>query len=168
MAATFISVTLEDFARRFKAEKGWTLVQLPGKEAFFQYIKVQNAMGSLVVRVYTSVAEGRKTARGCGEDAIRVCTVWLDEAGWDCGVTKERRVNRCGGEGATAADVVDRTVDRVIDTLRKTSIKACPKCGRPMTLRTKRATGMEFWGCVGYGERRANCNGTRPETFCQV
>jgi len=40
-------------------------------------------------------------------------------------------------------------------------VPACPKCGKPMVLRTARKgpkTGSQFWGCGDYPE----CNGTRP------
>ena len=37
----------------------------------------------------------------------------------------------------------------------------CPRCGKPMALRTARKgphAGSQFWGCSGYPE----CKGTRP------
>jgi four helix bundle suffix protein len=35
---------------------------------------------------------------------------------------------------------------------------ACPRCGKPMVLRTTRKAGRSFWGCPGYPE----CRGTLP------
>lgn len=37
--------------------------------------------------------------------------------------------------------------------------KACPECGRELVIRTNRATGEEFIGCVGYP---SFCQHTEP------
>lgn len=57
------------------------------------------------VRVYTSISSG--SARGCGEDAIRV-VVTYDGPNGRRGIWKSRRVHRCGSVEA----VVERMLER--------------------------------------------------------
>jgi len=64
------------------------------------------------VLIYTSVREGRRKARGCGQDAIRVCAVFesVSELGDPMcyGVAKLPKVLRTG----TVEAVLERTITR--------------------------------------------------------
>ena len=60
-------------------------------------------------------------------------------------------------EQMTAARLEARSKQREVSSEEK--VPLCPKCGRPMRKRTKRDTGVAFWGCSGYAE---GCRGTRP------
>jgi four helix bundle suffix protein len=59
------------------------------------------------------------------------------------------------------SDRTDRT-DRTDRSDLTVPVPSCPKCRRPMVLRTARAgrsAGSQFWGCSAYPE----CRGTRPQ-----
>ena len=67
-------------------------------------------------------------------------------------------------ERLAAARIAERarTSDRQQDSTEGTSaaLRVCPKCGKPMVLRTARNganAGTRFWGCAGYPA----CKGTR-------
>jgi predicted RNA-binding Zn-ribbon protein involved in translation (DUF1610 family) len=44
------------------------------------------------------------------------------------------------------------------DRARAGTSPACPKCGKPMVKRTRKADGEPFWGCSDF----PNCRATRP------
>jgi hypothetical protein len=168
MASKFIPITIADFEKQFgipskknPSERAFFLNQPAGQEAFYACKLKESPVGELWVKIYTSVKSGNSVSRNVGEDAIRIAVVWHDTMGWSCPVgEKPARVYRAGGEGATADDIVKRALNRA----REVSIEAvkvapsCPRCGRPMAIRS--GSKGEFWGCVGFGEKRANCRGT--------
>ena len=56
----------------------------------------------------------------------------------------------------------DRKLNRPVASDKQHRL-CCPRCGKPMTLRTARQgrrAGQSFWGCSGYPE----CQGTLPAT----
>jgi hypothetical protein len=63
---------------------------------------------SVVVKVYTSIRDGSHTVRGCGEDAIRVATVF-ENGPISYGVGRFPKVLRTGSEQS----VLDRTYSRI-------------------------------------------------------
>ena len=83
----------------------------------------------------------------------------------------ERAIIEKGGyrEQLTAARLAERgrrrgslsnRTDRS-DPSDQTQTQICPRCGKPMTLKTARQgkhVGSRFWGCTGYPD----CKGTRP------
>lgn len=164
MAATFIPVKLEDFEAAFglpskkdPTKRAFDLIKPDGQEAYYECCLRQNNVGKLVVRVYTSVRSDRQKARECGEDAIRIAIVWLDNDGWSSGVgNKPARVYRSGGAGATAKDIINRAFDRT----KKVSIEAMKfpicNCGRIMV--NRKSKHGEFYGCIGFGN--SNCSFT--------
>lgn len=162
MAATFIPVSLSDFKPFL--DKGFTLESPEGEESYLTFKVAERHGGELEVKVLTTIKSGSSSGRDVGKDAIRVMMVWHDRDGWSGQVGKKMsRVYRSGGEGATAADVVNRALERARGVY-KSAMPACPKCGRPMVLRG--GTNGPFWGCVGYSKSRANCRGSmnlRPQ-----
>jgi len=175
MAASYIPVSLDDFRQVFdnlpdkRAERekpAFTLVTPDREEAHYTCTLGEYSGGKLCLKVYTSVAafKGESVARSVGKDAIRIALVWDDNEGWSAGIGKNKRVNRSGS--GTAADVVNRAVVRARELATEWArgnlkMPRCPKCGRPMSLRSRRDGSGEFWGCIGYGSHRACCNGTR-------
>jgi four helix bundle suffix protein len=68
-------------------------------------------------------------------------------------------------EQLAAARIAERQKQRERQTAPISAGPACPKCGKPMALRTARKgqrAGSQFWGCSNYPQ----CKGTRPlDTF---
>jgi len=166
MAATFIPVTLADFERHFSIEKNgkrvFTLVQPDDSEAYYTYVhKSRKGLGKLVLKVLTTLAPGASTVRDVGKDAIRCYLLWQDDNEWEVCVGRTNRTYRSGGAGATADDVIQRAMGKCREALKE-SFKACPECGRPMTLRTVKQgerKGQRFWGCCAFSHE--GCRGSR-------
>jgi hypothetical protein len=178
MAATYIRPTLSDFEAQFSMPaknnpgvRAFELVRPSGSEAYYLCKLKSGDAGTLCLKVLTSVAADHASARGCGEDAIRVALYWQDAEGWEKPLGKGKRVNRCGGRDATAADVVARALDRAREVAKcRGTLPACPDCGRPMVVRVAKNSGKPFYGCIGFA---ANvCRGTdwnaNPETDATV
>jgi hypothetical protein len=169
MAATYVQPTLMDFeevfgtiAHKRTGEPAFELTRPADSEAYYTCRLRENEAGSLVVRVYTSVAARQGAARDCGEDAIRCALVWLDAEGWARPLGKGTRVNRCGGQGATARSVVERALERAREVARcRGALPACPVCGRPMAVRVAAKTGKAFYGCIAWKPQGEGCNGVR-------
>jgi len=177
MAAQYIRPTLTDFEAQFSMpnkkepnKRAFELVRPSGAEAYYLCILKSGDAGTLCLKVLTSVAADHASARACGEDAIRVCLYWQDAQGWEKPLGKGKRVNRCGGKGSTAADVVLRALERAREVAGcRGTLPSCPKCGRPMVVRVAKNSGKPFYGCVGFSADV--CNGTdwnAPETDAAV
>jgi four helix bundle suffix protein len=74
----------------------------------------------------------------------------------------ERGFVQGGGysEQLAAARITERKLKQQRPAVSEPAAPLCPKCGKPMTLRTARKganSGSRFWGCTGYPE----CKGTR-------
>lgn len=97
------------------------------------------------VRCYSSIVSG--TARGVGQDAIRIVKVFYDVNGkaWPF---KAFTVNR----------IVTwrKNLQRRIIEVRDMPVRVCPKCGRPMKERT--GPYGKFFGCASYPK----CDGKSP------
>lgn len=160
MAAQYIRPTLADFEAQFNMpaknnpnQRAFELVRPSGSEAYYLCKLKSGSAGTLCLKVLTSVAAEHVSARGCGEDAIRVVLYWQDAEGWEKPLGKGRRVNRCGGAGSTAADVVSRALERAREVAKcRGTLPACPDCGRPMVVRVAKNTGKPFYGCIGFAE----------------
>lgn len=164
MAATFISVTLDDFEAQFNMphkrdpnRRAFELTRPNNAEAYYTCIIREDNMGTLMLRVLTTCAAGHRKARGVGQDAIRCHLVWRDANGWEAVVGKTNRTYRSGGADSTASDIVKRTLDKC-RIVAKESLRRCPKCGRPMMLRKVKSTDKEFWGCCAFKDE--GCKGS--------
>lgn len=170
MAATYIQPTLADFEEVFgsiehKQTKGraFELVRPGDSEAFYLCTIKKNDRGELALKVFTSIAPAASKARECGEDAIRCALVWIDREGWVKALGKGSRVNRSGGRGSTARDVVERALVRAREVARcRGKLPSCPDCGRPMVVRVTRKTNKPFYGCIAW-KPNGGCSGTSWE-----
>lgn len=111
------------------------------------------------VRVYTSLAIGSESVRGCGKDALRI-VVGTRRDGKFRPLAPSRRIYRTAPNGPEA-ERVKSFLARLRVALREAYVTAlrvpsCPKCSSAMVLRTAKGSG-EFYGCVSFPE----CRGTR-------
>lgn len=153
----FINVSLADFEAQFNvpskrdpSKRAFELVQPAKSEIYYECVLRQTNMGQLVVRVYTSVAAESQSARGNGQDAIRIVNVWIDNNGWQKPIgEKQKRVNRSGGATSTAYSVVFRAMERAREAAKEAmDFPVCNKCGRIKVPRVSKFG--EFFGCIGF------------------
>lgn len=117
----------------------------------------------LTVRVFTSLAAGEESARGCGEDALRIVVgAVVPEHGWRP-AAKPRRVFRTAPKDPSEEVRVGAFIERMKGHLREAyrmalSFPRCPRCNRPMAVRESKKNGGTFFGCLAY----PSCKGTRP------
>jgi hypothetical protein len=112
MATRYVEVSreaLESFlvSKRFERT-------LQGSEVVYVFNHLVDK--NVKVKVYTSLRDGARLARGCGEDAIRVVTVF-DNGSKSFGVGKFPKVLRTGSEQA----VLDRVYSRIQDAYKRGS-----------------------------------------------
>lgn len=166
MAAKYIQLTLHDFDQVFgsagkNGKKAFALFTPATTEAYYLCTLKETKAGCLCVHVLTSISARHQGARAVGQDAIRVCLVWKDADGWERGLGKEKRINRCGGQGKTGRDIVERALERARDLVRnKGSMPACKLCNRPMMLRVSNSGEKVFYGCIGWKRESKGCSGT--------
>lgn len=168
MAATYIQPTIGDFEKVFgkagKAGKKAFALHAPNEsEAYYLCtLKEYPTKGRVCIKVFTSIAPGRESARDVGRDAIRVCLIWLDNDGWQKGLGRKKRVNRAAGSGKTARDIVKRALDRARDVAKSRGhLPTCGCCGRPMVLRLANKSDKVFYGCIAWRPYNEGCNGTK-------
>ena len=98
-------------------------------------LKVHN--DKFKILVYTSIEtnNGHSSCRAVGEDAIRVCAIYLLRDGSvRMGVVKEKRVNRTG----TIEDIVSRINGRITEVRNNiSSVETCYRCGAPTFISKK-------------------------------
>ena len=164
--AQFIPVTLDDFEAEFNipskrnpTQRAFELFRPSNAEAYYQCILRENKTGTLVIKIYTSIAADRNKARGVGEDAIRIAVVWNDNDNWSKAIgEKPKRIYRSGSETSTAKDVVGRAFKRAKEVaLEAMATITCNKCGRPMVER--KGKNGNFLGCIGFTKNV--CNNTK-------
>lgn len=172
LTVEFIPITLDDFEKQFNtpdkrdsSKRAFELFRPEGQEAYYECKLSTSDVGSLLIKVYTSIRSDRRKARNVGEDAIRIILGWEDDDGWFRCINKGKRVYRSGGAGSTADDVIKRALDRAREMVRdvmgpNSEIRKCPRCSRPMTL--KEGKFGNFYGCIGYFKNRA-CEYTLKE-----
>ena len=105
--------------------------------------------GTLVTRVYSSIAGGQ--ARGAGKDAIRVVPIYVHPNLGDFPMARMKRVHRVTGWR-------NNLRDRINDSEARAPGPVLDSNGKPMVLRKNRQTGDHFWGSVDYPGNRE----TRP------
>lgn len=104
MADRRCAVNSADF-EKFLSDKGFVRTE-SGDEVV--YVKDHDQVSHLIIKVYTSIRIGAKAARAVGEDAIRVCALFVkDEKTF--GVGKFARVYRTGNQEG----VFERTASRI-------------------------------------------------------
>ena len=103
--------------------KGFDQISLLGcREAVF----TKPVSGKIQIRIYTSIEGG--TVRDCGDDAIRVCTVYATRDGGVRGVGHETRINRVGDING----IVVRLAERIAKSMEAANdLPCCPNCGAP-------------------------------------
>ncbi len=128
-----------------------------GSEMVFGLVLMSRQnLGAFVpeIKIYTTIAKGASTVRGCGKDAIRIVVGASLESGFKpC--AKSQKLLRTAPAGSRD-DRVAAFFDRFKKALRAAykaaaTIEACPRCGRPMAQRKSKANGGSlFLGCTGY------------------
>jgi hypothetical protein len=158
MATTYVEIPadrlfahLEGIGEKIKAKGGCWERDVSGAEIVYQICLPPSASRSelIVLKVYTSIAKGADSARGCGEDAIRVVvgSISLGEfkpVGW------QQTVKRTAPNGA--GDRVGAFLERLTEVLRHAyaagiGVPLCT-CGCHMARRESK-TG-KFWGCTAF------------------
>lgn len=162
----FIPVTIEDFEKQFNVpskrdplRRAFNLIRPEGSEAYYECTLRESNAGSLIIKVYTSVAADRNKARNVGEDAIRIAVIWNDKDGWSKPIgEKPKRIYRAGSANSTAEDVIKRAFVRSKEVALKAMLTLnCNQCGRPMVER--KGKNGNFLGCIGFSKKV--CNNTR-------
>lgn len=77
---------------------------------------------------------------------------------WNASVTHEQRASHVDNLRKT------HSAPNTHDPQTKASNPVCPRCGRPMVIRTNRKTGEQFWGCSAY----PSCRGIIQQDRCAL
>jgi len=149
---------LEGIGLKVRERGGDFAWRVQGREQVFD-LTVPGAAAQ--VRIFTTL-DGAATARGCGEDAIRVCVGGLEKERDDFGETGKLRfrptekgikILRTAPHGV--ADRVATFLERLRGAVREAYVRArevrpCPDCGRAMARREGKFG--PFLGCTSYPE----------------
>lgn len=114
MSDRFVTLDKEAF-EKFLLEKGFTKTETTNEVVF---VRKHHKVPELQVKVYTSIAVGRKQSRECGDDAIRVVAVW-DNGQRSFGVGKFPRVYRTAPLDMTDSERQQHVFDRVLVRMRE-------------------------------------------------
>ena len=102
--------TLAKRIAKMLLSSGFSLEGSSRNEDVYQRATTGVTSGSAQIRVFTSAINGEM--RTVGEDAIRVCAVYTDNAGQSRGLVKSTRINRTGD--------TDGITGRLLEAMRKT------------------------------------------------
>jgi hypothetical protein len=94
MPATYTEITYGEMRELLKAERGW--VELKNNiESTKEYVFTRDleTLPGVQIKVYSSIPRHSERARGCGQDAIRVCAIRKVGDKWQ-GLVKSQRVHR--------------------------------------------------------------------------
>jgi len=158
--ASALLLALRAIGTKVEGSGGQVIESTSGREVVFELVPPKR---KTFVRVYTSLAEGDYSIRGCGEDAVRLI-VGTNFSGKFRPLSKSRRIYRTAPQG-TEEQRIKAFIDRLTEALREAYGKAlrdhpcCPRCESPMARRKAKAGG-EFFGCLAYPE----CKGTKNIT----
>lgn len=157
--ATDLIEELEYIGRKVEYSGGSFNWNVQGKEKIFE---LQPPRSKGIVRVFTSLAIGDDSVRGCGKDAVRVVTGVKVENSRTKKLTfrpiaESRKILRTAPQGAQ--NRVRVFLDRLTAAIREAYTTAsraieCPSCGGYMILR--KGKHGEFFGCSSY----PNCKRT--------
>lgn len=93
MSATYCNISEAEFDNVLKAEKGWVKTYQQGTEEIV-YCFTMKSRPDVDIKVYSSIKKSTANARGCGQDAIRICAIRRLFNGRTCGIRKNGRINR--------------------------------------------------------------------------
>lgn len=153
--------TLDDVGAKVIGAGGFANWKTAGRERVFEYGPPGPAG---VVRVFTTLAVGADTARGCGADAVRIVVGYVnDNHGFDGPkVTPKFRPLEKGKKmlrtaPRDSADRVGTFLERLTGALRAAyararDVRSCPKCGG--VLATRKSKHGPFLGCTAYPDCR--------------
>lgn len=156
--AAALLATLRAIVSKIKGAGGTADESTQGREIVFELLPPER---ETFVRVYTSLAVGDNSVRGCGEDAVRI-VIGTEFGGKFRPLSKSRRIYRTAPQGPEEQRV-QAFLGRLTQALRESYGKAlrdfplCPQCGAPMARRKAKAGG-EFFGCLRWPECRATKN----------
>ena len=103
MASRFVELKRETL-ENFLSSKGFSRT-VQNREVV--YVFSHKADPSVKVKIFTSLTDGASSARSCGEDAIRVCTVFESNAK-KFGIGKFPKILRTGSEEAILERIITR------------------------------------------------------------
>jgi len=103
MATRYVPVSAQSI-ENLLSSKGFTRT-VQNREVV--YVFAHKMDPSVKVKVYTSLRVGADMARGCGQDAIRVCTVFENDQK-SFGIGKFPKVLRTGSEQAVLTRLLER------------------------------------------------------------
>lgn len=165
-AASIVEV-MDTICAKVCGAGGKTSKGVSGREVFVDIFPPHTPVG---VRVYTSLAVGDDSVRGCGEDAVRLIHGYMGTPRGgkerflplNASGPKKRRIYRTAPNGIPESERVKTFLDRLTEALRAAYQEArecitCPDCEGAMVIRANRTYGTQFWGCTRYPE----CKGTR-------
>lgn len=166
--STFVEVssdrlltTLREIGGKVSAKGGRYEEKTQGKEIVAEIALPPSPQRSefILLKVYTSIAKGEESARGCGEDAIRIA-VGSISGGEFKPVRDSILVKRTASN--SVEDREGAFLARLTALLREAyafglGVPVCDQCGHHMAQRTNTAKGTKFWGCTSY----PTCRGTK-------
>jgi hypothetical protein len=82
------------------------------------YVRRHEKCPAILIKIYTSIRDGRNSARGCGEDAIRCCAVF-DNGKWNHGICKTIRTFRSTSHEIPENQRINVVLDRMIRRARE-------------------------------------------------
>lgn len=114
--ATFYPVTANEFRDLLKKEKGWT-EEIRGQEIVFNYLLV--GFPFIQIKVYSGIRPDSGQSKGCGQDAIRVCSVDIRQ---HKGFIKTKRVHRVTNWSANLKARVLKVIEQSKARLRDSGV----------------------------------------------
>ena len=111
----YISITLQEFDKLCKEEKGWVRNR-SGYEYVYDY---RIPKTNIMIKIMSSVNVETETGRNRGSDAIRVFAVIVDEKDKvQCGLLKATKVNRVEGWDKRVIDAFILVRKRALDVAK--------------------------------------------------
>ena len=118
--AKFYSISKEEMSNFLRAEKGW-IQESQGNEFVFKYRLASHPF--ILIKVYSGIVLGG-VSRGCGRDAIRVCSVNTNtNQGW----IKAARVHRVEGWRTNLKARVEKVIKQSKGRLRGETLSKPPE-----------------------------------------
>lgn len=153
---------LGEIGSKVQADGGRFVQRQVGREVVMDLVPPG---GNAMLTVYTSLAAGEAAVRDCGEDAIRFNIGVEMPEGYRL-LDDSQKILRTAPRDES--DRVKAFLERLRGELRAAYLRAwniplCPKCRRPMAIRSpQKNPERKFYGCIGF----PGCDGVRsiPKT----